>query len=213
MSEQPESNLGPGDVVFAIVLVVAAALVGFAHLFFVGFACSGDTSECAHSVEKNGAYEGTLRYPDGRLYRAAEFEVEFPSRSEASSLDFETDTEGRYCIHWAEERSYPRPTTPSGERLIDGEDGIPNLTHWREVSRLGPPPDCQEGSGGVPWNRGDDAESTWQSRLLMLLPLASIAALLAALAAHRSRYVGRLFAAGGLLLAANLLAFVVLWFA
>jgi hypothetical protein len=212
MSEQPESNLGPGDVVFAIVLIVAAALVGFAHLFFVGFACSGDTSECAQSSKKNGVYEGTLSYPDGRLYRSAEFEVAFASRKNESDLTFETDAQGHYCIRWANERTYPTATTPAGEPLAGSGTGGPSLGPWDELSFFGAPTDCEEGSGGVPWNRADDAESTWQSRLLILLPLASIAAMIAALLGRRSRYALRLFVAGGTLFAADLLAFVVLWF-
>lgn len=204
--------MGAGDVVFAIVLIVAAALLGFAHLFFVGFACSGDTSECAQSVEKDGYYAGFLRYPDGRLYRSAEFEVEFASRQGMPALTFETDELGRYCLRWANERVYPKPTTPAGERLVGGDSGIPNLSPWEEAGPFGAPSGCQESSGGIPWNRADDAESTWQSRLLTLLPLASIALLVGALVARRSRYAARLFVGGAVLLGVDLLAFVLLWF-
>jgi hypothetical protein len=206
-----DSNLGAGDVVFAIVLIVAAGLLALAHLTFVGLSCTGDTSECAHSIDKDGFYAGSLRYPDGRPYRSAEFELAFATRDDRPHVPFETDAEGRYCVVWANERVYPSASTPSGEELL-GNRGSSSLGPWEELNGRDPPPGCHESNEGVPWNRADDAEQTWQSRLLTFLPLASIAVLLAALAGRRTRYALRLFLAGGLLFAADLVAFVLLWF-
>lgn len=211
-SEEREANLGSGDVAFAIVMAIAAALLGLAHLTFAGLGCFGDTSTCAQSVEKTGVIEGTLLTQNGDLYRSSEFEVEFASRENRSPVTFHTDAEGRYCIHWASERSYPSAAAPTGEPLVGNEDGDPELLSWRELNGADPPPGCEEGDAGVPWNRADDAESTWQYWLLIALPLAAIAALAAALIGRRTPYALRLFASGGLLFAANLIVFVVLWF-
>lgn len=212
MERRDEPGLGAGEIVFAIILILAAALLALAHLFFVGFACSGDTSECAQSTAKNGYYEGTLRDLDGRPYRSAEFEVSFASREDDDEVTFETDASGHYCIRWANERVYPSARTPSGEPLIGSDTGIPNLAPWNESGLFGAPADCQESGEGIPWNRADDADATWQSWLLTLLPLASIALLLIALLGRRSRHAARLFGGGALLFGADLVAFVVLWF-
>ena len=207
--ENLEPGIGSGDVAFAIVMVVAATLLGLAHVIFVGFTCEWDASTCAHSVEKTEALQGTLRTQDGSLYRSAEFEVEFPSREDRSSVTFETDERGRYCIWWASERGFGSASTPSGEPLVANEEGGPELPSGQDGAR---PADCEEGDAGVPWNHADDAESTWQNWLLILLPIAAITALLLAMAERRQPYALRLFVSGGLLFGANLIAFVVLWF-
>lgn len=206
-----ESGLDAGDITFAIVFIVGAVLLGLAHFTFVGFSCFGDTSECAQSVDKDGYYEGTLRYLDGRLYRSAEIEVEFASRRNDSAVSFETDPNGHVCVVWANERVYPKAKTPTGEPLV-GSGSVSELAPWNELNGRDPPPGCQESSKGVPWNQADDAESTWQNWLLILLPLASIGLLAAALAGRRDDRALRFFAAGGLLFGADLIAFLVLWF-
>ncbi len=205
-------TLSGGEIALAVVMIVAAVILGLAHLAFAGFACSGDTSECARSVEKDGYYEGTLHRLDGRPYRSAEFEVRFASRKSDSPVTFETDASGHACIRWAEERVYPDARTPTGEPLYGIDKSVSELAPWHELGFFGAPRDCQESGEGVPWNHADDLESTWQSRLLIILPLAAIGFLAAALIGRRSRHAGRLFATGGLLFGADLIAFVVLWF-
>jgi len=207
-----DSGLGAGDVTFAIVFIVGAVLLGMAHFTFVSFSCFGDTSQCAQSTEKNGYYEGTLHYLDGRPYRSAEFEAVFASRGEDNPVTFETDANGYACIYWAEERVYPKARTPSGEPLLGDDPHVSELAPFHELGFFGPPEGCQKSSEGVPWNQADDAESTWQNWLLFLLPLASIGLLAAALVGRRDDRALRFFAAGGLLFGANLIAFVVLWF-
>jgi hypothetical protein len=207
-----DPGLGAGDVTFAIVLILGALLVGMTHFTFVAFACSGDTSECARSTKKDGYYEGTLHYLDGRPYRSAEVEVGFASRKSDSAIAFETDPSGRLCIVWANERVYPQARTPTGEPLKGDGAGASGLAPWHELNGGDPPPGCQESSEGIPWNHADDAEATWQSRLLILLPLASIALLVAALIGRRHDAALRLLAIGGLLFGADLIAFVALWF-
>lgn len=207
-SEPREANLGPGDIAFAVAMIVIAALALLAHLGAAGFSCAWDTSECAHSTSKEGVYEGTIRTKEGDLYSSQEFDVEFGSRGD--ELRFQTDANGRYCIHWADERvTYVR--TPAGEPLAANKLGFSGLGRWRDLNGGDPPPGCQESDAGVPWNQADNAESTWQNWLLIILPLAAIAALLAAILARWTPYAARLFAAGGALLAANLVAFVALW--
>lgn len=210
-STADDSGLGAGDVTFAIVFIVGAVLLGMAHFTFVGFSCSGDTSECAQSVEKDGYYEGVLHHLDGRPYRSAEIEVEFASRKGDSEVSFETDANGHVCIVWANERVYPKARTPTGEPLV-GSESASELAPWHELDGRDPPPGCQESSAGVPWNQANDAESTWQNWLLILLPIATIGFLAVALIDRRGRHALRLFATGGLLFGANLIAFVVLWF-
>lgn len=197
--------------IFAALMIVVAASAGLAQWIGAELSCSLDTSNCAYSVEKTGVYEGTLRTNDGRPYRSAEFEVTFESRRDHPPISFQTDEAGRYCIHWANERSVPFAKTPSGEGLWGRESGFLGLGAWRDLGGSGPPPGCQESDEGIPWNRASDPERTWQYWLLTLLPFATFVLLLSALIGRHSRRAVPLFASGGALLALDLVAFLILW--
>lgn len=199
----------------AAMLVIAVLALG-AHWIGTGLTCAWDTSNCVSSTEKNGVYEGTLSTLDGDPYRSSDFEVEFESR-EREPVAFRTDERGRFCIRWTNEDSVPLVTTPGGEPLSARDEAtgdgllIPGLSGWRNLEGRDPPPGCEESDEGIPWNRAEDAESSWQYRLLVLLPLGAIAALAAALIGRRNRYAFGLFVAGAILLVANLAAGAILW--
>jgi hypothetical protein len=201
-------DLTKNQVVLAVLLIPVAALAAFAHVFSVGFACAWDTSTCAESSEKNGVYEGFLRTADGEPYRSSVFTVEFGSREGDDEVPFQTDENGRYCIRWAEE-DFATVNSPTGE-AIHTQEGDDYLGSWRDLNGLDPPSGCQESYEGIPWYAAEDAESTWQYWLLIVLPLAAIAALVSALIGRRSRYGLPLLSAGGLLLGMDVLAWLVL---
>lgn len=205
-------GLSKSHIAAAVLLIFAAAGMALLHSLATSFSCAWDTSNCAHSSEKDGVYEGTLRTLDGDPYRSSEFDVGFGSRPIGDKITFRTDARGRFCIVWSAERVVPSATTPSGYPLVgrDGEN-IPGLGGFRDLEGRDPPPDCQESDEGIPWNRSDDADSTWQYWLLLLLPLAAIAFLVAAVAMRGSFYASRLLVLGASLLAANLVAGAILW--
>ncbi|MDQ2631156.1 MAG: hypothetical protein M3Y75_09330 [Actinomycetota bacterium] len=180
------NGLTKGQIAFAILLIVVAALAALAHVFFTGFGCVWDTSTCAESSEKNGVYEGFLRTGSGEPYSSSVFTVGFGSREGDEEVPFRTDEDGHYCIRWAEE-DYATVRGPNSESISTPEGGN-SLTSWRDLNGRDPPPDCQESFVGIPWYAAEDAETTWQYWLLVVLPLAAIAVLLAALIGRRSSY-------------------------
>lgn len=192
-------------------IVVAVALV-LLQVVATGLSCAWDTSYCAASVDKNGVYEGTLTL-DGRPYRSWEFEVGFESRRGLPRVSFWTDEQGRYCIRWASEAVVPYPSTPDGESLRGSKEGAPAvaLSEWRDLEGQEPPPGCEAGDAGIPWNRAKDASSTWQYWLLIALPLTVIACLVSSLLFQRRRHARYLLVSGFLLLGADLIASAILW--
>lgn len=205
-------GLSKGQIALALALILAAGAFALLHFVATQLTCAWDTSYCAASVEKNGVYEGTLTL-DGHPYRSAEFEVAFTSRRGLPPVAFRTDARGRYCIRWASEAVVPFASTPGGESLAGQMEGTATvgLEGWRDLEGREPPPGCEEGDAGIPWNRARDATSTWQYWLLIVLPLAAIACLALSLLARRSRYARPLLASGVLLLASDLVAGIVLW--
>lgn len=205
------NGLTKTQIALAALMLVVAASAGVAQWLATNLSCSQDTSYCAYSLEKTGVYEGTLRTYDGRPYRSAEFEVAFESRRDHPPISFQTDEAGHYCIRWAPERIAPSARTPSGEGLWGRERGFMGLGEWRDLEGRDPPPGCQESDEGIPWNRADDPERTWQYWLLTLLPTTAFFLLLWALIGRRSRRAVLLFASGAGLLALDLVAFSILW--
>jgi hypothetical protein len=199
-------DLTKNQIILAALLIPVAALAAFVHAVATDFACAWDTSTCAESSKKNGFYEGFLQTASGEPYRSSVFTVGFGSRVGDDEVPFRTDEDGRYCIRWAQE-DFATVNSPTGE-VINNQEGDNSLGPWRDLNGLGPPPGCQESDEGVPWNAAEDAESTWQYRLLIALPLAAIAALVSALIGRRSGYGLPLLTAGGLLLGIDVLA----WF-
>ena len=67
---------GLGTTIFAVVVaaLVAAAMTFAANFVGAASACSGHTSYCAASTDKNGIYKGALFGADGKPYRNAGFE-------------------------------------------------------------------------------------------------------------------------------------------
>lgn len=200
----------------AAAMIVMAAALALLQFVAIGLSCAWDTSYCAASVDKNGVYEGTLTL-DGHPYRSSEFEVAFESRRNLPRVSFRTDERGHYCVRWASEAVVPYASTPGGEMLsnqaadVPGEPSAEGLGDWRDLEGREPPPGCEEGDAGIPWNRAKDATTTWQYWLLIVLPLAAIVALVSALIAWRRRYARWLVTSGGLLLAVDLIAGAVLW--
>jgi hypothetical protein len=196
-------DLTRNQIVFAVLMVLAAALMVLVHWTASDVNCFWDTSTCARSVEKDGVYEGTLQTDDGQLYRSSEFEVRFGSREQEPKVSFQTDENGSYCIVWAED-SYASATTPGGESLS-------GLGSWRDLGDRDPPPGCQESDEGVPWQNTEELESTWQFWLLIILPIAAIIVLGWGLVVRRTDRALAVFSAGTLLFVVNLLAFLVLY--
>jgi hypothetical protein len=211
---------------FGILLAAAALLLELAS---VSLACGFDTSSCADSSRKTGAYAGrafasplvqdepidVLRdqspsepYANRTIYLA----FESRSRVEEPAVAIQTDGEGDFCVHWAQERSAV---------FVRGEEGEPLPNTGSAPTASGqtvpypsyvesPPPDCQETSASVPWHRAHDLGSTWQAWTLLLLPALGAAALLASFRRPvdtRSRWVF----AGLALIAADAVAYALLW--
>ncbi len=191
------------QIVVAVLLILVAVVVGLANIVFTGFACAWDTSTCAESSEKNGVYEGVI----GGISSPSVFMVEFGSRSSGDLVPLFTDENGHYCLRWAEEDvATVRSLTGSAISTSQGS----SLGSWRDLNGSDPPPDCQESFEGIPWRAAEDAETTWQYWLLLVLPAIAIVVLISALIGQRTRYGRGLFAAGCLLVAANCLAFLIL---
>ena len=203
------NGLTRGQVVLAVLLIVAAAAVLLGHFASSGFSCFWDTSTCASSTEKSGVYEGALLTQDGRPYRSSPFTVEFGSRAGEDDVPFRTDEEGRYCIHWADEET-ASVRGPDGV-LLSNELGYTSLDGWRDLGGRDPPPGCQESFLGVPWSGAEDKESTWQYWLMALLPVAAILALIAALISWRAPRALFFLRSGAVLFAADLVALVIFW--
>lgn len=207
-------GLTRNQIILAALLIAAAGAAAFLHVVATGLACAWDTSYCAHSVDRSGVYEGTLRTLDGEIHRSAPFAVSFESRRDLSAVSFKTDERGRFCIVWARESIYPLAYTPAGEHLSGrsgGEGAIPGITEWRDLEGRDPPAGCQEADEGIPWNRAEDATSTWQYLLLVLLPAAAALLLALALVGRRRPRARSLLAGGALLLGVDLVAGAILW--
>jgi hypothetical protein len=205
-------GLPKGQIALAILMILAAAVLALLQFVATGLTCAWDTSYCAASVDKNGVYEGTLLFGN-RPYRSSEFEVAFTSRRDRPKVSFRTDERGHFCVRWASESIVPYASTPDGESLTSRDDGsvVNGLSGWRDLEGREPPPGCEAGDAGIPWNRAEDATSTWQYWLLIVLPLAAIACLVLSLVAPRSRYARPLVGSGALLLVTDLIAGLVLW--
>lgn len=210
-SERADSNLGAGDVAFALAMIVIAALVAILHWGATELSCAWDTSYCASSTEKHGVYEGVLQSLDGSPYRSAEFTVAFESREGLPPVSFRTDAGGRYCIQWASESIVPSARTGSGEPLANRGGEFTGLREWRDLEGGVPPPGCEEGDEGIPWNRAENADSTWQYWLLMVLSLATLLLLVSALFGRRSRFAIPCLVAGAVLLGIDLIVGAILW--
>jgi hypothetical protein len=201
------NSLSKKQIAAALLLILAAAAVGLTNLVFTGFACAWDTSTCAKSNEKNGVYEGVMRAATGEPYGFSAFMVEFGSRGGDDLVPVLTDESGRYCIRWAEE-DVAAVRSPGG--AVISTSGGSFLGSWRDLNGSDPPPDCQESFEGIPWRAAEDAETTWQYWLLLVLPALAIVVLIAALIGQRTRYGRVLFVTGGLLVATACLAFLLL---
>jgi hypothetical protein len=194
---------------FRVACILGLAVCGFVllvHYFFGGIACSFDTSYCAMTRHKDGLYRGVLRDRQGNVLADTPFTVRFESRRNERRRDvggFRSDGQGRFCIVWPSEE-----ITPFIE--LDGTDAI--HTPWVSLGRQAPPPGCQPGDAGIPWNRSDDLESTIQFRSVPAL-LVPAAALLVLAFLFRMEGAGKLLQRGGLALtAAGTVLAAVLWF-
>lgn len=161
--------------------VCLAALVwcGFVLLFHWaagGFACGMDTSYCAQSRDKNGVYRGVFVDGQGRTLTDTAFSVAFESRRGARPRDvsgFSTDAHGRYCIIWAQERITPSAHVGGSEWSIRDP--------WQPLNGASPPPGCQAGDQGIPWNRADDLTTSAQFLAVPAVAVPGVVLLLVAL--------------------------------
>jgi hypothetical protein len=137
------------------------------------------------------------------------FSVAFESRRSANPREvggFSTDSRGRYCIVWAEER-----ITPSA--VLDRRSEVGIDAPWHALNGSARPPGCQAGDHGIPRNRADDLKSSTQFVAVPAVTLPAMALLLLGLVLGR-RPAGRYTRTAGLVvtLAGTLLA-AALWFA
>jgi hypothetical protein len=178
----------------------AAAVVALAVTLVAGSTtCGQDVSLCAETRDKNGVYLGTLNALDG----PGPFEVSFASREDRSDVSFAAGSNGRYCIVWARETALPLATVGGG--------GPTALDDWRPLHGRPPPQGCQESDATIPWNRAKDLRSSWEYRLLLLLPVVALLLLGAGLAAKRSSGAAAVSATGAVLGVTALATCVILW--
>jgi hypothetical protein len=205
----------------AFLLVVLAVLAVVTSVLFSGLACSGDSSQCASSSDKNGVYEGTVVRQDGVPFRSGTVLVEFASRSSVGEprVAFHTDDRGLICFRWANEALYPKLFTQSGAPLFARYQGYAyasegpaaSLGEWRDLEGRSPPPRCGSSDAGIPWYRAGDASGQWQAWLLLALPFAAFLLGSGAMAGYRERKSRRLLRIGWAVLVADALAFPLLW--
>ena len=195
----------------AVLGLVAAGVLVLANLAGSTFVCGFDTSYCAESTDKDGAYTGAFLL-DGEPYVDGPFLVTFESRDDRDPVEFHTDQYGNYCVQWSRESIVPFAQTPDGQRLqnVPGETGE-SEDGLREFTESAPA-DCEQSSEGIPWDRARDLDSSWQFRVLLALPILSAGVLLWALVARRTSQAWVLQRTGLGLLAGGVLAFAVLWF-
>lgn len=187
-------------------LVWVLVLLGF-HWGKAELACKTDTSYCALSGDKNGTYRATLTDPSGRTLANTPFVVRFESRRSASPRyvgGFSSDSSGEYCIRWARESVRPAVRPAGGVE-------VPIMADWQPLNGAAPPPRCQAGDEGIPWNRADDLKSTWQYISVVVTTLASIALLAVGLLPRAVPGTTRLREAGNALAVVATATAVLVW--
>jgi hypothetical protein len=187
MERQPtRSNrrIWAGRAICVAALAWTAAVL-FAHWMLASLTCAWDTSYCAHTREKNGIYQGVLVDSNDQPIAGTPFTVAFASRRDGRDVGgFSSDGDARYCIVWARERITPFVHFASGrETSIRGP--------WRPLHGPNPPPGCQSGDRGIPWDRADDLKSAPQFLLVAVLGFATMGLLLLGLALGRVRAATR----------------------
>jgi hypothetical protein len=155
-----------------------------AHMLWGQLICSGDTSACALSRNKDTVYAGRLVDERGRPLPNTRFAVDFPSRKGEPPVDgLRTDATGRYCVLWAFERgsAYARIRMPGQPtqfvRFSPRESTVP-----------GTPAGCVTPDAGIPWNRSDDVTSTWQYRSPQVVAIVAALLLAGGLVLGRIRF-------------------------
>lgn len=182
---------------------LATALVALGATLIRGeFTCSGDPLECAETSEKNGFYSGTLMGAGGVLFRDRAFRVAFSSRAGREDVRFDTDEQARYCFVWAKET-----ITPSA---VVGDGGPITVAGWKPLHGSAPS-GCQQTAASVPWHRAEGLRSSWQFRMLLLIPVLALVALAFGAALGRRRMGNVLVAAGAVLAAGGLTAHLIFW--
>jgi hypothetical protein len=190
----------------SLAALVWCGVVLLFHWAAGAFACGWDTSYCAQSRDKDGLYRGVLVDRQGRTVTNTPFTVGFESRRNAEPGEvggFSTDSAGRFCILWAQERITPSISL----------DGAPegSIQGWEPLNGSDPPLGCQAGDEGIPWNRADDLKTSPQFMSVPALAVPAAALLLVALLGGRTG-TQRLRQAGFALTFASTLLAVILWF-
>jgi hypothetical protein len=186
--------------------VVWCGLVLLFHFAAGAFQCGLDTSNCAVSASKNGIYQGVLIDEEYRTWADTSFSVAFASRRSSRPVGgFATDAHGEYCIVWAHERITPRA------HVEDGGPSIQVDAPWRPLNGADPPPGCDAGDEGIPWNRGDDLQNTPQFFSVPVVIVPAAALLLLALLIRRTPWTSLCRRGGLALTAVGTLLTAILW--
>jgi hypothetical protein len=144
-----------------------AAIAAFAAFCAVGYdyvaghwTCSQDTSNCALSHVKDGYYAGVVIDPRTQQRVAnRRLNVYFESRRDYGVV-VTTDSDGRYCIVWAQEHVYP-------DAHIGPRYDLSLHADWQPL-RQGPPPrGCEISDTTIPWNRAADLRTRWQYKSVL----------------------------------------------
>jgi hypothetical protein len=198
---------------WAVLGVCLAALawcgfVLFFHWVAGALACGWDTSYCAQSRDKNGVYRGVLVDRHARTVTGTAFSVAFESRRSARPRDvsgFSTDAQGRFCIVWAQESITP---------FLHVDGSVTSIRDpWQPLNGANPPPGCQAGDQGIPWNRADDLTSSAQFLAVPAVAGPGMVLLLVALVLGGAPTARRPRTAGLALTVASTLLAALLWLA
>jgi hypothetical protein len=211
-------------------VLAASILILLANFASGSAACGTENSGCARAGPAR-LWLGRVFTRDGRPATRAVVEYLFDSNRSKGGVSrtpvtASTDSEGRYCLRWPAESSTAFVAVPGGRFVLVspdasgtpgasyliGSNGDPNLT----VTNRGwqPASDATDAcvTRSPPWNRTEDVKSNWRYRVLLYLPLLSIALAVAGAGSRRATEIGRWATrTSGVLAAAAVVFYFLVW--
>jgi hypothetical protein len=171
-------------------IVTLGVLTLLANVSAGHWLCAADNAGCARAGPPR-KWLGRVLKASGAPAARIELAYYFASNRPASKLaavpfPILTDRQGRYCVHWPVESQVAfveiDPATPGGPFTVVSPDaGAAVAAAGRGVTVTNQgwslSADASEGctTGSPPWYRVDDLRTNWRYRVLVYLPLVTIA--------------------------------------